>query len=58
MVVKGQVTAALLDRYCTECAPIARQIVTRANQSIGEFVPVFQPLGMIGGTDCDKIAPI
>ena len=35
--------------------PIAKQIVTRANQSIGEFGPIFQALGMTGGTDIELI---
>ena len=34
---------------------MAKQIVTRANQSIGEFGPIFQALGMTGGTDFDTI---
>ncbi len=38
-----------------ERAPIAKQIVTRANQSIGEFGPIFQALGMTGGTDYETI---
>jgi len=54
-VLKGQAGAALLDSYQTERAPIARQIVTRANQSIGEFGPIFEALGMTGGTDIDRI---
>jgi 2,4-dichlorophenol 6-monooxygenase len=54
-VVKGQATPKLLDSYSAERAPIARQIVTRANQSIGEFGPIFGALGMTGGTDVDKI---
>ena len=54
-VVKGQATPALLDSYSTERAPIAKQIVTRANQSIGEFGPIFEALGMDGGVDTDKI---
>ncbi len=54
-VVKGQAGEALLDSYTTERAPIAKQIVTRANQSIGEFGPIFEALGMTGGTDIDKI---
>jgi 2,4-dichlorophenol 6-monooxygenase len=29
--------------------------VTRANQSIAEFGPIFEALGMTGGTDIDKI---
>ena len=55
MVVKGQASASLLDSYSVERAPIARQIVTRANQSIGEFGPIFGALGMTGGMDYDKI---
>ncbi len=54
-VIKGQATPALLQSYSAERAPIARQIVTRANQSIGEFGPIFQALGMDGGVDHDRI---
>ena len=54
-VVKGQATPKLLDSYSTERAPIARQIVTRANQSIAEFGPIFEALGMDGGVDHDRI---
>ncbi len=55
-VVKGHATPALLDSYSPERAPIAGQIVTRANQSIGEFGPIFEALGMDGGVDHEKIA--
>ncbi len=55
MVVKGQAGEALLDSYSTERAPIAKQIVTRANQSIGEFGPIFEALGMTGGGDIETI---
>ena len=54
-VVKGQATPKLLESYTVERAPIAKQIVTRANQSIGEFGPIFQALGMDGGVDHAKI---
>lgn len=54
-VVKGQATPKLLDSYSAERAPIARQIVTRANRSIAEFGPIFEALGMDGGVDHDKI---
>lgn len=54
-VLKGQAGPGLLDSYSAERAPIAKQIVTRANQSIGEFGPIFEALGMTGGTDHDKI---
>ncbi len=55
LVLKGQATPKLLDSYTAERAPIARQIVTRANQSIAEFGPIFEALGMDGGVDHDKI---
>jgi 2,4-dichlorophenol 6-monooxygenase len=54
-VLKGQAGAALLDSYNEERAPIAKQIVTRANQSIGEFGPIFEALGMTGGSDIAQI---
>lgn len=54
-VLKGQAGNTLLESYNTERAPIAKQIVTRANQSIGEFGPIFQALGMTGGDDVEKI---
>jgi 2,4-dichlorophenol 6-monooxygenase len=55
MVVKGQAAPSLLDSFSKERAPIAKQIVTRANQSIAEFGPIFQALGMDGGVDHAKI---
>jgi 2,4-dichlorophenol 6-monooxygenase len=50
-VLKGHAGAALLDSYSAERAPVAKQIVTRANQSIAEFGPIFQALGMAEGVD-------
>ncbi|MCR9127535.1 MAG: FAD-dependent monooxygenase [Rhodobacteraceae bacterium] len=52
-VLKGQAGASLLDSYSTERAPVAKQIVTRANQSIGEFGPIFESLGMAEGVKPD-----
>ncbi|TDL79315.1 2,4-dichlorophenol 6-monooxygenase [Palleronia sediminis] len=54
-VIKGQAGEALLDSYTAERAPVAKQIVTRANQSIGEFGPIFESLGMTGGVDTDAV---
>ncbi len=54
-VVKGSATPKLLETYSKERAPIAKQIVTRANQSIAEFGAIFEALGMDGGVDHDKI---
>jgi 2,4-dichlorophenol 6-monooxygenase len=50
-VLKGQAGAGLLDTYSQERAPVAKQIVTRANQSIGEFGPIFEALGLTESTD-------
>ena len=50
-VLKGQAGESLLDSYSEERAPVAKQIVTRANQSIGEFGPIFEALGLTESTD-------
>lgn len=50
-VIKGQAGDALLDSYSVERAPVAKQIVTRANQSIGEFGPIFEALGLTTSND-------
>jgi 2,4-dichlorophenol 6-monooxygenase len=54
-VLKGHAKPKLLDSYTQERAPVAKQIVARANKSIGEFGPIFEALGMDGGVDHDKI---
>ncbi|WP_298432201.1 FAD-dependent monooxygenase [uncultured Jannaschia sp.] len=50
-VLKGQAGEALLVTYSVERAPVAKQIVTRANQSIGEFGPIFEALGLTESND-------
>ena len=55
MVVKGQAGARLLDSYQAERAPIAKQIVTRANKSIEEFGPIFKGLGLLDTIDPVKM---
>lgn len=55
MVVKGQAGPGLLDTYSDERAPVARQIVTRANQSIEEFGPIFGALGLLESIDPVKM---
>jgi 2,4-dichlorophenol 6-monooxygenase len=50
-VIKGQAGEALLDTYNVERAPIAKQVVTRANQSIAEFAPLYRALGIDQVTD-------
>jgi 2,4-dichlorophenol 6-monooxygenase len=50
VVLRGQAGLALLDTYSAERAPVARQVVTRANQSSREFVQFFEVLGLLGAT--------
>ncbi len=44
-VLRGAAGPGLLDSFDAERAPIGRQIVLRANQSIEEFGPIFAALG-------------
>jgi len=55
LVLKGQAGPGLLATFSDERAPIARQIVTRANRSIGEFGPIFKALGLLGSVDPVKM---
>lgn len=45
-VIRGQAGPKLLDTYSVERAPVARQIVTRANKSSREFGGFFEALGV------------
>jgi 2,4-dichlorophenol 6-monooxygenase len=54
-VLKGQAGPRLLDSYSAERAPVAKQIVTRANQSIEEFGPIFKALGLLESIDPVKM---
>jgi len=49
-VLRGQAAASLLDTYSAERAPVARQIVLRANRSSREFGQFFDALGMTEAT--------
>lgn len=55
LVVKGKANASLLDSYNAERAPIAKQIVDRANKSISEFGPIFEALGLTSTKDPDAM---
>ncbi|MGW7546732.1 FAD-dependent oxidoreductase [Streptomyces sp. NPDC054770] len=44
LVLDGIAGPSLLDTYTAERAPVGRQIVTRANKSIGETAPIFEAL--------------
>jgi 2,4-dichlorophenol 6-monooxygenase len=54
-VVKGVAGLKLLDSYQDERAPVAKQIVTRANKSIEEFGPIFKALGLLDSIDPVKM---
>jgi len=45
-VLQGKAAPSLLDSYDAERAPIGKQIVDRANQSIGETGRIFEALGL------------
>jgi 2,4-dichlorophenol 6-monooxygenase len=55
LVLQGKATPSLLESYNAERAPIGKQIVTRANQSIEEFAPIFEALGVLGTTDPEQM---
>jgi len=56
MVIRGEAGPALLDSYSAERAPVGRQIVERANLSRDQFGPIFDVLGVGGGSDEGAIA--
>jgi 2,4-dichlorophenol 6-monooxygenase len=45
-VIRGQAGPELLETYSTERAPVAKQIVNRANQSSRDYKPIFDALGV------------
>ncbi|MEU0312622.1 FAD-dependent monooxygenase [Nocardioides sp. NPDC006273] len=47
-VLQGYAEPSLLDSYSTERTPVAKRIVTRANQSAREFGELFEALGVVG----------
>lgn len=47
LVLDGTAAPSLLDTYTAERAPVGKQIVTRANKSIGETAPVFDALDLL-----------
>jgi 2,4-dichlorophenol 6-monooxygenase len=58
-VLAGQAGPALLDTYSAERAPVAKRIVTRANQSSREFVDIFAALGLLDAkTEAEMTAAI
>ena len=51
LVLKGLAKPGLLDSYDAERAPVAEQIVKRANKSLGDFPPILQALGLLDTSD-------
>lgn len=47
-VIKGYAEPELLETYTTERAPVAKQIVTRANKSGREFAEMLEAVGLTG----------
>lgn len=54
LVLENQAAPALLESYSTERQPVGKQIVTRANKSIGDFPPIFEAVGLLSSTDPDQ----
>src|SRR5699024_156502 len=54
-VLNDQAELTLLDSYTAERAPVAQQIVTRANQSAREFGALFDALGIEPGQSADEM---
>ena len=51
LVLQGQAGDGLLDSYDAERQPVGRQVVDRANQSVGEMVAWLGPIGLRPGLD-------
>lgn len=56
LVLRGQAGAGLLESYDAERVPVGEQVVTRANRSTGEFVPLFKALGLGDGLASEDAA--
>lgn len=54
-VVSGAASPELLETYDVERAPVARQIVERANKSIGDTGRILAALDLADTTDVDKL---
>lgn len=55
LVLRGKAGESLLDSYDAERSPIAKQIVKRANKSIGEFGQIFDALGLLSTKDPEQM---
>lgn len=55
LVLDGTADPSLLESYDAERAPVGRQIVERANRSIGETAPLFESLDLLSTSDPDEM---
>jgi 2,4-dichlorophenol 6-monooxygenase len=55
LVLRGAARPSLLDTYDDERAPVGRQVVERANQSIAEFGAILEALGLTDPTDAEQM---
>ncbi|AZL60046.1 2,4-dichlorophenol 6-monooxygenase [Tabrizicola piscis] len=55
MVLRGQADERLLETYSVERAPVARQIVKRANKSLKDFPPIAVALGLPQAKSIDEM---
>ncbi len=55
LVLKGKASPDLLETYDAERSPVAEQIVTRANKSLGDFPPILQALGLFDTKDPEQM---
>ncbi|MFS8097913.1 FAD-dependent monooxygenase [Lentzea alba] len=55
LVLNGQAGSSLLDTYTDERAPVAEQIVLRANKSAREFGALFEALGLDATLDAEQM---
>ncbi|MQA11027.1 MAG: FAD-binding protein [Pseudonocardiaceae bacterium] len=55
LVLDGKAGPELLDSYSAERAPVAEQVVERANRSIGETSRIFQALGLLSTEDTEQM---
>jgi 2,4-dichlorophenol 6-monooxygenase len=54
LVLRGQAGEGLLDSYNAERQPVGRQVVDRANQSVGEMAAWFGPIGLRPGQSAEE----
>jgi 2,4-dichlorophenol 6-monooxygenase len=55
LVLDGVAGPELLESYSAERVPIGRQIVDRANRSIGETTRIFEALGLLSAGDPEQL---